>query len=117
MSLITTAAGCSADAYEEEEASSSEKVLGNNPRTAYQFFVQQGLSNIQSAAIVGNLMQESTRSVNPASVQPRVARKPRQREPASPADAVAASRNGAPEAAGTPMRMRTFVGSRRRAVA
>ena len=70
MSLITTAAGCSADAYEEEEASSSEKVLGNNPRTAYQFFVQQGLSNIQSAAIVGNLMQESTRSVNPASVQP-----------------------------------------------
>lgn len=67
---FTTAAGCSANAYEEEEASSSELVLGNNPRTAYQFFVQQGLSNIQSAAVVGNLMQESTRSLNPGSTQP-----------------------------------------------
>ena len=70
MTLITTAAGCNAGAYEEEEVSGTEKVLANNPRAAYQFFVQKGLSSTQSAAVVGNLMQESTRSVNPGSVQP-----------------------------------------------
>lgn len=47
----------------------ARKRSSGTTRTAYQFFVEQGLSNIQSAAVVGNLMQESTRSVNPASTQ------------------------------------------------
>ena len=45
---------------------SSSMCTGNNG-TAYDFFVSKGLTDTESAAIVGNLVQES--SVNPASVQ------------------------------------------------
>jgi hypothetical protein len=45
----------------------SEAALGNNARTAFNFFVSKGLTEIQSAGIVGNLMQES--SVRPAAVE------------------------------------------------
>jgi hypothetical protein len=37
-------------------------------RTAFEFFVNKGLADVQAAGIVGNLLQES--NVNPASVQP-----------------------------------------------
>lgn len=46
----------------------SEASLGNNPKTAFNYFVAKGLSEIQAAGVVGNLMQES--SVNPTAVQP-----------------------------------------------
>jgi hypothetical protein len=46
----------------------SEAALTNNGRTAFNYFVSKGLSETQSAGIVGNLMQES--SVRPTAVQP-----------------------------------------------
>lgn len=45
----------------------SEAALGNNARTAFNFFVSKGLTEIQSAGVVGNLMQES--SVRPTAVE------------------------------------------------
>src|SRR5689334_21249496 len=45
----------------------SEAALANNERTAFNFFVAKGLTQIQAAAVVGNLMQES--SVRPTAVQ------------------------------------------------
>ncbi|HEY5950650.1 MAG TPA: phage tail tip lysozyme, partial [Kofleriaceae bacterium] len=46
----------------------SEAGLSNNPQTAFNYFLGKGLSEVQAAAIVGNLMQES--SVMPTAVQP-----------------------------------------------
>jgi hypothetical protein len=46
----------------------SEAALGNNPQTAFNYFVAKGLTQAQAAGIVGNLMQES--SVMPTAVQP-----------------------------------------------
>ncbi len=37
----------------------SEAALGNSARSAFNFFVSKGLTEIQSAGVVGNLMQES----------------------------------------------------------
>jgi hypothetical protein len=45
----------------------SEAALSNNERTAFNFFVAKGLTEIQAAGVVGNLMQES--SVRPTAVQ------------------------------------------------
>jgi hypothetical protein len=45
----------------------SEAALSNNARTAFNFFVSKGLSDIQAAGVVGNLMQES--SVSPTAVE------------------------------------------------
>ncbi|MBL0219528.1 MAG: hypothetical protein IPQ07_37385 [Myxococcales bacterium] len=45
----------------------SEASLSNNAKTAFNFFVAKGLTKIQAAGIVGNLMQES--SVNPTIVE------------------------------------------------
>jgi hypothetical protein len=45
----------------------SEAALGNNARTAFNYFVAKGLTQTESAAIVGNLMQES--SVSPTAVE------------------------------------------------
>lgn len=45
----------------------SEAALSNNARTAFNYFVNKGFTEIQSAGIVGNLMQES--SVRPTAVQ------------------------------------------------
>jgi hypothetical protein len=45
----------------------SEAALGDNARTAFNFFVAKGLTDIQAAGIVGNLMQES--SVRPTAVE------------------------------------------------
>jgi hypothetical protein len=44
-----------------------DHALPNNARIAYQYFVNKGLTPIQSAGIVGNLMQES--SVIPTAVE------------------------------------------------
>jgi hypothetical protein len=45
----------------------SEAALSNNAETAFNFFVSKGLTDIQAAGIVGNLMQES--SVRPTAVE------------------------------------------------
>jgi len=45
----------------------SEAGLGNNAQTAFNYFVSKGLTEIQAAGVVGNLMQES--SVRPTAVQ------------------------------------------------
>jgi hypothetical protein len=45
----------------------TQHALSNNEHTAYSYFVRKGLSPVQSAAIVGNLMQES--SVVPTAVE------------------------------------------------
>jgi len=45
----------------------SEAALGNNARTAFNFFVSKGLTKVQAAGVVGNLMQES--SVIPTAVE------------------------------------------------
>lgn len=59
-------AGCSA-APEDAGEASSEVTMSNPRKTAYNFFRSKGLKDYQAAAIVGNLMQES--SVNPAAVE------------------------------------------------
>jgi len=45
----------------------SEASLSNNARTAFNYFVAKGLTEVQAAGIVGNLMQES--SVRPTAVE------------------------------------------------
>ena len=45
----------------------TQHALSNNEHTAYTYFVNKGLSPVQSAGIVGNLMQES--SVIPTAVE------------------------------------------------
>jgi hypothetical protein len=45
----------------------SEAALGNNAKTAFNFFVSKGLTKIQAAGVVGNLMQES--SMRPTAVE------------------------------------------------
>jgi Synergist-CTERM protein sorting domain-containing protein len=57
-------AGC---APVPEDVGESAEALYANDKAAFEFFVQKGLTNFQSAGIVGNLDQES--GVNPASVQ------------------------------------------------
>lgn len=65
-SICVAASGCAVTS-EDTDSSSSEAALSNTEKTAYNFFVSKGLKNYQAAAIVGNLIQES--SVNPSSVQ------------------------------------------------
>ncbi len=59
--------GCASAAGDEDVSSEVASDLSANDKTAYEFFVAKGLKPIQAAAIVGNLMQES--SVLPTSVQ------------------------------------------------
>jgi hypothetical protein len=65
-SASALAAGCSAGG-EDTATSESEAALTNSQKTAYNYFVSKGLHPYQAAAIVGNLMQES--SVNPGAIQ------------------------------------------------
>jgi hypothetical protein len=69
FTTLVAAAGCASD-YKEEESQRSQELVTNNARTAYQFFVGRGLTPIQSAAIVGNLQQESTPNISPGIAQP-----------------------------------------------
>jgi tail lysozyme len=52
---------------DSEETSMSESALSSAEQTAFNFFVSKGLTKIQAAGVIGNLMQES--SVNPKAVQ------------------------------------------------
>jgi hypothetical protein len=64
------AAGCATDADStnpDDDTSMSEAALSSSEQTAFNFFVSKGLTKIQAAGVVGNLMQES--SMNPAAVE------------------------------------------------
>jgi hypothetical protein len=67
MLCATAFAGCAADDGSDPETSMSEAALSNSEQTAFNFFVNKGLTKAQAAGIVGNLIQES--SVNPNAVQ------------------------------------------------
>jgi hypothetical protein len=63
-------AGCSVDAPDDpsdESVDTDSDALTSSQKTAYEFFVARGLKDYQAAAIVGNLIQES--SVNPSAVE------------------------------------------------
>jgi hypothetical protein len=49
------------------DTGSSEAALSNSQESAFNYFVSKGLTKVQSAGIVGNLIQES--SVDPGAVQ------------------------------------------------
>jgi hypothetical protein len=69
LSFSVFAMGCAADAQTPtDEGTADSELTSVNEKTAFEFFVAKGLTEIQAAAIVGNLQQES--SVNPGSVQP-----------------------------------------------
>lgn len=55
-------------ADEDLPPAQSEASLSNNVRTAFNYFVSKGLTKVQAAGVVGNLMQES--NVIPTAVQP-----------------------------------------------
>lgn len=69
---LASIAGCAADDSSDDDAVASEGAsalsASSNEHAAFTFFLGKGLTRVQSAAVVGNLMQES--SVNPASRQP-----------------------------------------------
>ena len=69
LSFAVLSAGCAADAQTpSDEGTADSELTSPNEKIAFDFFVGKGLTEIQAAAIVGNLQQES--GVNPASVQP-----------------------------------------------
>ena len=59
--------GCADDASDTEDTGMSEAALSNNEQTAFNYFVAKGLTKVQAAGIVGNLIQES--SVIPTAVE------------------------------------------------
>jgi hypothetical protein len=68
--LVSTAlAGCGteSDTNDDDDLGMSEAALSSNEHTAFNFFVSKGLTKVQAAGVIGNLMQES--SVNPAAVE------------------------------------------------
>ena len=70
VTLSTLGAGCASktDSDDEEPVESGEQALTSNERTAFQFFVNKGLTKTQAAGVIGNLMQES--NVMPGAVEP-----------------------------------------------
>lgn len=67
LALGITVVGCDVAPSGTEDSSTSADALSTNEKTAYEYFVGKGLKNYQAAAIVGNLIQES--SVNPTIAQ------------------------------------------------
>jgi len=60
--------GCSATVGDTDSVDSESSALNANSSAAYNYFVTKGLTDAQSAGIVGNLIQES--NVDPRAVQP-----------------------------------------------
>jgi hypothetical protein len=63
---ILGSAGCAGSVGGADDGM-SEAALSSNEHTAFNFFVSKGLSKIQSAGVIGNLMQES--NVIPTAVE------------------------------------------------
>lgn len=71
LALIAAACAAPTDSQtddSESAVSSGEQALTTNEKTAFQYFVGKGLTDVQAAGIVGNLIQES--SVIPTAVEP-----------------------------------------------
>jgi hypothetical protein len=72
LTILASAAvtGCATDPGDEPDdadVATIDDALSSNERIAFDFFVNKGLTRIQSAGIIGNLMQES--SMNPGAVE------------------------------------------------
>ena len=69
LSLLASAAvsGCATDTDNTDNSNAVEAALSSAEQTAFNFFVNKGLSKVQSAGIIGNLMQES--GVDPTAVE------------------------------------------------
>lgn len=64
----SAAAGCATGSDETaDDPGMYEAAMLNSEQTAFNFFVSKGLTKIQAAGVIGNLMQES--SVNPTAVE------------------------------------------------
>jgi len=63
----SAAAGCATGSDQTDDPGMYEAALLNPEQTAFNFFVSKGLTKIQAAGVIGNLMQES--SVNPTAVE------------------------------------------------
>ena len=61
------ASGCASEDETTDDTSMSEAALSSSEQTAFNFFVSKGLTKVQAAGVVGNLMQES--SVIPTAVE------------------------------------------------
>src|SRR5260221_12348293 len=66
--LATFAALSSGCAYDDEATGTVIQDLNANSRTAFDYFLGKGLTAVQAAGIIGNLMQES--NVDPTAAQP-----------------------------------------------
>ncbi len=60
LALGMTVVGCDVGATSTEDTATNEDALSGNEKAAYEYFVGKGLKNYQAAAIVGNLIQESS---------------------------------------------------------
>jgi len=73
LCLLAAAVASCAESGSDNPSDSSEDpgmfeaALSNSEQTAFNFFVSKGLTKIQAAGVIGNLMQES--SMNPAAVE------------------------------------------------
>lgn len=68
MLLAAACSGAPGETTDDTSASDDgEQALTSNEKTAYEFFVNKGLSHAQAAGVVGNLIQES--NVLPGAVQ------------------------------------------------
>jgi hypothetical protein len=71
LALVLSACTADVDIIQTDESAGGPSIedhaLPNNARIAYQYFVAKGLTPVQSAGIVGNLMQES--SVIPTAIE------------------------------------------------
>jgi hypothetical protein len=68
--VLAAASGCATDADGVDGTdltSTTDSALSANEQTAFNFFVAQGLTEVQSSGVVGNLMQES--SMDPGAVE------------------------------------------------
>ena len=69
LAIALLGPGCAAPTGgDEAEGTVGSDLTSANEKAAFDFFVGKGLSELQAAAIVGNLQQES--NVSPTSVQP-----------------------------------------------
>jgi hypothetical protein len=63
-----TLLGCAADSAADPESTDDALHARSNAQIAFQYFVGKGLTRVQAAGIVGNLVQES--GVDPDAMQP-----------------------------------------------
>lgn len=68
VALVGACSAAPAPGDDENAVSAGEQALTSNEKAAFDFFVTKGLSKVQAAGVVGNLIQES--NVLPGSVQP-----------------------------------------------